>query len=115
MDRDGYRNRPNAGRRLRHRLHTSSLSRAFDSTTGTRRWQADVGRIGGSPTVADGVLYVGTWDAVVHALDIADGSPRWTYDADYEISRSVAVTDGVLVYGDDYGNIVALGEPEPEQ
>ncbi|WP_408957895.1 PQQ-binding-like beta-propeller repeat protein [Natrinema sp. 74] len=61
-------------------------------------------------TVADGVLYVGTWDKILYALDVSDGSRRWTYDAEYGISGSVAVADGTLVYGDDYGNIVALAE-----
>ncbi|WP_425604306.1 PQQ-binding-like beta-propeller repeat protein [Natrinema gelatinilyticum] len=70
-----------------------------------------VARFGGSSTVADGPRYVGTRDKDRYAIDISDGSRRWTYDAEYPLSGSVAVADGVLVSGDDDGNIVVLVEP----
>jgi quinohemoprotein ethanol dehydrogenase len=32
-----------------------------------------------SPTVVDGVVYVGAWDGVLYALDAEDGSVRWQH------------------------------------
>ncbi|WP_343233112.1 PQQ-binding-like beta-propeller repeat protein [Natrinema halophilum] len=84
---------------------------SHDVANGDRRWESNVGRFGGSPTVADGVLYVGTWEKELYALDGSDGSKRWSDDAEDAISGSVAVADGVFGFGDDYGNIVALAEP----
>jgi outer membrane protein assembly factor BamB len=33
-----------------------------------------------SPAIADGVAYVGSWDGTFYAVDIADGTVRWTFE-----------------------------------
>lgn len=63
---------------------------ALDASTGSPRWSFATGAtaferdmkvplgISGSATVADGAVYVGDADAVVHALDLGDGGHRWS-------------------------------------
>lgn len=52
---------------------------AFDAVTGATRWRtgASVSNINGSPTVADGRVYVATTEDQVLALDAATGARIW--------------------------------------
>jgi len=73
---------------------------AIDSDDGRVRWSFTTdGRIGSSPTAADGVVYVGTEDNTLYALDAATGRQRWSFDASDRISGSPAVADGVVFVG----------------
>jgi outer membrane protein assembly factor BamB len=51
---------------------------AMDATTGVRRWSAPA-RSEFHPVVADGTVYLGTYEGVV-ALALDDGSERWQVD-----------------------------------
>lgn len=42
-------------------------------------WGFDRRQIYASPTIVDGVLYVGSRDASLYAVDLASGQPRWTF------------------------------------
>lgn len=61
-------------------------------------WQT---RLGGlvyaAPTLADGVAYIGATGGVFQAVNISDGSLRWTYSAGRAIHGQAAV-DGDAVY-----------------
>ena len=52
----------------------------------TYKWQFDIdntsgaGAITGTPTVGRKLLYVGSWDGFVYALDKKSGKVKWTYD-----------------------------------
>ena len=87
---------------------------ALDATDGTPRWSFATGAtaferdmnvplgISGSATVAEGVVYVGDADAVVHALDLADGRHRWSVSVEAAPNGSiwsspVVVEDQVVV------------------
>lgn len=70
--------------------------RAWDATTGQRRWTSEVGT-GRSPLLLDGVLYAATYDAVL-ALDATTGKVLWTTPAQLKSDIAVPLTDGrVLV------------------
>ena len=58
------------------------------------------GTVRSSPALVDGVLYVGSSDATLYALDAADGSVAWTFGADGPIASSPAVAGDVVVFGD---------------
>ncbi len=68
------------------------------------------------PTVADGVIYVGSQDGTVYALDFEKGCTFWKYKAKAEVRSAVTVnvgsnqdTSATLVYfGDFNGNVYAL-------
>ncbi len=57
-----------------------------------------------SPGVAGGVVYVGSWDSDVHALDASSGELRWRYQTGDDVWSSPAVAGGVVYVGslDDY-------------
>lgn len=53
-------------------------------------------------------VYLGTDEARILAYDRKTGDEQWRYQGNYEVSTSVAIADGHLVYGDEFGNITAL-------
>jgi outer membrane protein assembly factor BamB len=55
-----------------------------------------------SPAVADGVVYVGSWDGTVYALNAASGALLWSYATGGDISSSPAVAKEVVYIGSFY-------------
>src|SRR5262245_62109692 len=55
------------------------------------------GKVFSSPTLADGVVYVGSADRYLYALRATDGTLVWKFATGLAISSSPAVSDG-LVY-----------------
>ena len=52
-----------------------------------------------SPTVVQGVVYVGSGDGSVYALDAARGALRWKFKTGNVVHASPAVADGVVYIG----------------
>jgi outer membrane protein assembly factor BamB len=91
-------------------------------TTGTLAlWRADVGVsaglrlkeapfiVSGQPTVAGGVVYVGSEDQSVYGFDAATGAKRWSFATTGQIVRSSpAVVEGTLYIGSDDTKLYAL-------
>lgn len=61
-----------------------------------------------SPAVADGVVFVGSSDGTLYALDEATGAVRWKAETDGPIASSAAVSKGVVYVGSYDGNVYAL-------
>ena len=61
-----------------------------------------------SPAVAGGVVYVGSDDSNVYALDAATGAKAWSFRTGNSIFSSPAVADGVVYVGSEDGNVYAL-------
>lgn len=87
---------------------------AYDLETGQAAWRFETKGAGlfsgdfgfdrrtiqSSPSVADGVVYVGSRDGTVYAVDARDGSPRWTLSHGTSwVITSPAVTDGTVYAG----------------
>lgn len=49
-----------------------------------------------SPTVADGVVYVGSSDNFLYAIDAMTGRQQWKFDAHGNVSSSPAISAGVV-------------------
>jgi len=65
------------------------------------KWQADLGsRIIASPTVIEDTVYIGRQYGGIIALNTADGSEQWRYEADGVI-RASAVVDGRVFFMSD--------------
>jgi outer membrane protein assembly factor BamB len=61
-----------------------------------------------SPAISAGVLYVGSTDGNLYALDVKSGKQKWKFPAGVRITSSPAVAGG-LVYFESYsGNFIAL-------
>ena len=74
------------------------------------RWsfQAKDG-VGSSAAIADGTVYVGSMDGVLHAIDVATGKERWQYRAAGPIEESSpAVSAGLVFVGDTSGAVHAV-------
>lgn len=61
-----------------------------------------------SPTIADGVVYIGSGDQHVYALDAATGARRWAFATGDVIHSAPAVSGGVVYIGSWDRNLYAL-------
>lgn len=72
-------------------------------------WKVSLGGpIIASPTLCDGVIYVGAKDGGFRALDPATGKTRWRFVADGPITASAAVAGGLAYFQSDAGTIYAV-------
>jgi PKD repeat protein len=58
-----------------------------------------------SPAIADGVVYVGSYDNMVYAIYAANGTQKWAFTTGSFVDSSPAVVDGVVYVGS-YDNMV---------
>lgn len=69
--------------------------------------------LGGSskctPTVADGVVYVGAGDGKLYAFDQKTGALKWTFQAGGEIVSQPLVTQETVIFGAGDGRIHGIG------
>jgi hypothetical protein len=62
-----------------------------------------------SPAVANGVVYIGSDDNNVHALNAKTGTKLWSYITSGYVSSSSAVANGVVYLGSYDGKVYAFG------
>ncbi|MSQ25355.1 MAG: hypothetical protein EXR49_03635 [Dehalococcoidia bacterium] len=76
---------------------------AFETPTGERVWERQVShqKFWSTPTVADGVVYIGGMDKRLYALDSATGSPVWPapFQADGAIASKPLVAGDMIYVG----------------
>jgi hypothetical protein len=68
-----------------------------------------------SPAVVNGVVYVGSDDDSVYALNATTGSKIWSYVTGGAVESSPAVVNGVVYIGSDDNNVYAFGSIEVPQ
>jgi outer membrane protein assembly factor BamB len=67
-------------------------------------WEVKTGgAVTASPTIVDGVLYVGSYDYKIYAFDAYSGAKLWEFATGYQVKSSVAVVDGRVYTGIDDG------------
>ena len=66
-------------------------------------------RVYSSPAVANGVVYVGSDDGNVYALNASTGAKLWSYTTGSYVDSSPAVANGVVYVGSSDGNVYAFG------
>jgi len=64
-----------------------------------------------SPTVANGIAYVGSDDGNVYALDATTGMKVWNYTTFGPVWSSPTVVNDIVYVGGDDHNVYALGKP----
>ena len=62
----------------------------------------------GTPTVVNGIDYVGSDNFTFYALNASTGAKVWSYTADGVARSSAAVVDGVVYFGADDNNLYAF-------
>lgn len=94
--------------------HIESAVYALDAADGSTVWEATVRDPATSPTIADGIVLVGTTDASrgLVALDAANGDELWAFDNEEAFSGTVTmpptVVDGTVFVIDDASVMYAL-------
>ena len=63
---------------------------------------------GSSPAVAGGVVYVGSLDNWLYALDAETGQEKWRFKTDGEVVSSPAIAGRVVYVGSNDGRLYAL-------
>ncbi|MFI6588133.1 serine/threonine-protein kinase [Embleya sp. NPDC050493] len=82
---------------------------AVTPTDTTVRWSYSTGaEVDSSPAVVDGVVYIGSHDKNVYALDAATGTKKWGYATGAEVFSSPVVAGGVVYVGSTDKNVYAL-------
>ena len=72
-------------------------------------WRYETGGpVGSSPAVVDGVVYFGSVDNYLYAVDAATGTLRWQYETGDHVTSSPAVIDGVVYVGSWDGYVYAV-------
>jgi eukaryotic-like serine/threonine-protein kinase len=66
------------------------------------------GEIWSSPAVADGLVYFGSDDGSLYAVDVAAHTPKWKYDIGIAIRSRPAVADGVVYFTSEDNFLYAL-------
>lgn len=79
---------PMYGRNLSHTFsNEQSLINPFNVSSLQRVWFFPTGdAVSASPTVVNGVVYVGSWDGFFYALDALSGKLRWKFQVDCQNS-----------------------------
>ena len=63
-----------------------------------------------SPLVDHGMVFFGSQNGTVYALNIHNGAPIWTYHAAGSVKASPTLSGGVLYFGDYSGHVQAISE-----
>lgn len=80
--------------------HTGVYADKAITAQPTLAWQFEThGPIAGSPTIAGGTLYVGSYDHDLYALDAATGKERWKFESEGRIVSTPSVQDGTVYFG----------------
>jgi len=88
--------------------HTGSTG-AGGSIDGVLRWTFPTeGPIHSSPAVVDGVVYFGSQDHHIYALEVETGEEIWSFETGSFVDSSPIVVGGVLYCGSNDGNLYAL-------
>ena len=61
-----------------------------------------------SPRIADGVLYIGSYDHNLYALDVQDGTFRWKFPAEGGIASTPCIHEDMVLIGSEDAKFYAL-------
>jgi outer membrane protein assembly factor BamB len=81
---------------------------ALRARDGKILWQVTTGVVESSPLLVGNLLYFGSWDHRLYALDVRTHKVRWTFEADDELNSSAAYAGGNVYIGSDGGSVYAV-------
>lgn len=81
---------------------------ALDADTGDELWRFEAGVIESSPLVENGVVYFGSWDGRVYAVDLETHEARWSFQTGDEVKAAPAYANGTIYVGSYDGKLYAL-------
>jgi eukaryotic-like serine/threonine-protein kinase len=83
---------------------------ALNANTGVFLWKAPIGSydFGCAPTVANGVVYMGSYDYFLYAFNARTGTTLWKAPTKGRIGSSPTLDNGVIYVGSDDHNLYAF-------
>ena len=81
---------------------------ALDALTGKLLWSFRAGVIESSPLLVRGLVYFGSWDHRVYAVDVRTHRARWVFRTGDEVKGGVALAGRTVVAGSYDGHVYAL-------
>ncbi len=95
---------------FRHDLaHSGSAEPGGPLPQGVLKWVFSTGApIHSSPAVANGVVYFGSQDYKLYALDAESGAKRWEYKTGSWVESSPTIASGIVYFGSNDGQLYAL-------
>lgn len=73
------------------------------------KWKFKTGwSVFSSPAVATGMVFFGSYDGYLYALDANNGRLRWKFKTQYLIFSSPAIVNGMIYFGSEDGHVYAL-------
>jgi outer membrane protein assembly factor BamB len=89
---------------------------SLDAQTGSEKWVYPTElSLGHSPTVSDGVVYVGGYDRKIHAIDAQSGKGLWTFSASAGFDTNPLVVEGLVLAGNRDGYFYAINAKGAEK
>jgi len=89
--------------------HTGDYSPVAGSETGKLTWSFKTGNyVGGAPAAVNGVVYIGSDDGNVYALNATTGAKLWNFTTGGYVGSSPAVVNDVVYVGSFDHNVYAL-------
>jgi outer membrane protein assembly factor BamB len=92
----------------KHQPGAAGLLIAMNARTGRELWSFRAGAIESSPLQVNGVLYFGSWDRYVYALDARTRKVRWRYRTDDRVVAAPAYHHGTIYVPSNGGKLYAL-------
>jgi outer membrane protein assembly factor BamB len=92
----------------KHAPNARGLLIAMNARTGRELWSFHAGAIESSPLQVNGVLYFGSWDHYVYALDARKRKLRWKFRADDQVIAAPAYAHGTIYVATSGGSLYAL-------
>ncbi len=94
---------------FRHDLMHSGASTSNAPTANNTLWTYATGNsVYSSPSVVDGLLYVGSYDRKVYCINASTGAFVWSYSTINVVFSSPAVVDGMVYVGEGEGGTYGL-------
>jgi outer membrane protein assembly factor BamB len=100
---------------FRHDLTYSGNSNSTAPNTNQTLWKYNIGGQAGSPIVVGGVVYVGSYDDKIYALDASNDALLWSYLTHDMVVSSPAVANGIVYVGSYDHMVYAFGTSQSSQ
>ncbi|MFQ6041608.1 MAG: PQQ-binding-like beta-propeller repeat protein, partial [Candidatus Poribacteria bacterium] len=86
--------------------------RPLNPVNKTEEWRSAVGYSLSAPAIANGVVYIGSRDNKIHALDLNTQEKLWQYETKGWVDSVPAISKGMLFVGSQDGYVYAFGNKE---
>ena len=92
----------------KHQVGATGLLIAMNARTGRELWSFRPGAIESSPLIVDGVIYFGSWDRHVYAIDAKTKRVRWRFRTDDRVVAGPAYSRGTIYVPSNSGRLYAI-------